>query len=698
MKLFIVESPNKCAKLRKYLGNEYNVMASVGHIREIPKKGLNIDIRGGFVPTYDIIDGKKNVVKDIKQAASNAEQIILATDPDREGEAISESIYDILPQKDQRKCVRVTFNEITEKAVLDAIKHSRSIDANLVDAQKARQVLDRLIGYKVSPVLWYTAKLAGTSAGRVQSIALKIICEREKEIQAFKPEDYWFLEAFLKAQKGDFWAKVVTKNKDNKYIDQKLAQSDMEKLKKASFIIDSINKKTEQRKPYPPFDTASLQSTCSSVFGWSASKSKVLAQKLYEEGLVSYIRTDSYSISKEAMDEVRELIKDNNTPKYLPQSPNTYEKKSGASAQEAHECIRPTHINESGDTIDDDNEKKMYKLIRDRFIACQMTPMIVDIVEYNIKTNTGHTLIARGQTIQFDGWYKSYKYAKAKEEDLPEVSKGESLKLNEIKCTKHSTKPPPRYKDGSLISKMEADGVGRPSTWETIIKNINDKGYVAKLSKNEGGGYKATDLGLKLFDFLQPKFQDFFMDIKYTSGVEDELNDIAKGNKNFLQVIEAFYEFLSKHIKDLKENSEPSAPPTTTGQKCIVCEEGEIVERNGRFGKFYSCNKYPKCKTIYVQDENGKFSIKQKKDKKVKKTGKKCPDCEKNGRTGELIERINKNNGTCFLGCENWPKCKYCEPLEGEVKKDFSYKKKPKSQTVKEEDDDDLTNDDLSIE
>lgn len=676
MKLVIVESPNKCGKIKSFLGADYNVIASVGHIREIPKKGMNIDIKSGsFEPVYETSHDKKDVVKNIRESAKKASEIYLATDCDREGEGIANHIYDVLDKDCQKKCKRITFIEITKKAILDALAKPRGIDKNLVDAQKARQVLDRLIGYKVSPVLWYQAHIAGSSAGRVQSIALQLICDRQREIDAFKPEDYWFIEALLKCQKGEFWAKVVTKDKDNKYLDDKIAQDDLEKLNKAAFEISKIER-TEKRNNAPsPFDTNALQSTCSSIFGWSLNKSQAIAQKLYEQGRVTYIRTDSFNISDEALQEVRDFIKESNSKEYLPEKANVHVKKSSAAAQEAHECIRPTHIKETGDDIDENDEKKMYKLIRDRFIACQMTPQIVDMVAYHIKSSTGHALIARGQTIRFDGWAKAYKYSKTKEEILPDASEKEKLDLKEIKKTKHSTQPPARYNEGSLAKMMEKEGVGRPSTRASIIGSIQRKGYVEKEKKSKG--LIATILGLKICDYLQPNFKDFFMNIKYTASLEGELDEIAGGNKNYLSVVGSVYEILQKHIKDSENNSETKPKELKSmGAKCPVCKEGEIVERDGRFGKFFSCNSYPKCKSVFAMDEDGKFKLKEKKE--VKKTGKKCPECEKHGRKGELVERKNKSNGNSFYGCSSYPACKFSSPLEGEPKS-YSKRNPPKS-------------------
>lgn len=677
MKLVIVESPNKCGKIRSFLGDGYKVMASVGHIREIPKQSINVDIKGGFEPTYEVIKDKKSVVKDIQEAAKSADEIYLATDPDREGEGIAKHVYDILDKSSQKKCKRITFVEITKKAITDAIQKPRDIDASLVDAQKARQVLDRLIGYKCSPLLWYSAKLSGSSAGRVQSIALKLIVDRQKEINAFKPEDYWFIEALLKCKNGEFAAKVVTKEKDNRYVDEKLATSDLEKLQKASFVLDKVERAEKKNNPPPPFDTNSLQVTCSSTFGWSLSKSQSIAQKLYENAKVTYIRSDSFNISQEALDEVRKYIKENHSNAYFPDKPNIYTKKSSASAQEAHECIRPTHIGDEGSDIDDSDEKKMYDLIRDRFLACQMTPQIVDTVVYNTKASSGHSLISKGQTIKFDGWTKAYKYSKTKEEILPNASEKENLDLKDIKKTKHTTQPPARYNEGSLAKEMEKNGVGRPATRATIITAIQKKGYADKDKKSKG--LVATDLGIKICDYLQPNFKDFFMDIKYTSTLEDDLDEIAQGNKKYLEVMTSVYDILQSHIKKAEGDKPPKVEPTKTGSKCLRCKEGEIVERKGRFGEFFACNKYPTCKTVFEKTEDGKFKIKER--KKYGSTGKKCPECEKNGRNGELIERSNKKTGNKFIACSCWPACKYNMSLDS----DNSVKKEEKQDDSTEE-------------
>jgi DNA topoisomerase-1 len=535
---------------------------------------------------------------------------------------------------------------------------------NLVNAQKTRQILDRLIGYKVSPVLWYKAHISKSSAGRVQSIALKIVCDRQKEIDAFKPVDYWFIQALLKNKKGEFWAKVVTKDKDNRYLDDKIAAEDLAQLEKARYKVAKIERKEKVNSPYPPFDTNSLQGACSSLFGWSLSKSKTIAQKLYEQGVVTYIRSDSFFIAEEAVDQVRELIKKAASDDYLPKKPNVYKKKSSAASQEAHECIRPTDAYNKGEGLEDESEKKMYALIRDRFIACQMTPQIVDTVTYYIKTDSKHDLIAKGQTIKFDGWSKVYTYSKTKEEILPDAIEKEDLELKEIKKTKHTTQPPARYNEGSLAKEMEKEGVGRPSTRDSIITSIQKKGYVENGDGTDGKSKKslvATPLGMQICDYLQPNFKDFFMDIKYTSSLESQLDDIANGERGHLEVLEEVYKVLSDHVSDA--GGEEKEGPQSTGQKCLVCKKEDIVERTGRFGKFFACNDYKECKTVYVKDEDGKFTVKKK--AVVKKTGRKCPECEKKGRDGDLIERKNNKTGEKFIGCSQYFKgCRYSESVE----------------------------------
>lgn len=656
--LFIVESPGKIHKIQGFLGSDYRVLASVGHVREIPKKGLNIDVDNSFEPTYEISHDKKDVVKKIKEEAKDAEIIYLATDPDREGEGISMSLYEILPKDDRKKCTRVVYQEITKKAILDAIKKSRDIDNNLADAQKARQVLDRLIGYKISPLLWNEVA-DKTSAGRVQSVALKLVSEREKEIKNFKSEDFWYLDANLKCKGGEFIARTITTDKDNRFLKENEVDKAYELLNKAKYGIESIERKEKEVKPNPPFDTASLQTTASSVFGWPVKKTSDIAQKLYESAKCSYIRTDSYSISEEAMTAVRDHIKGIDK-KYLASTPQVYKKKEGSGAQEAHECIRPTHIEDDGNDLSGD-EEKLYKLIRDRFIACQASAAILDTVAYNIKTDTPYKLIAKGQTIKFEGWLKFYKYNNTKEEILPNAEEKERLELLELNKTKHETQPPPRYNDGSLVKRMEKDGVGRPSTYPTILENIKNRGYV-EVIKGKKGALQATELGLKVYEYLQKNFNDFIMDIKFTSELENDLDIIGDGKKSYLDVVKGTYGTMMKKISSVTHED-------VSGTKCPVCNKGKIVNKKGKFGFFYSCDNYPECKSIFEKDADKKFVIKSKfENKSIKKSDDKCPICEKNSREGYLLERKSKY-GT-FYGCSNYPNCKvvFTRDQEGNLK------------------------------
>jgi DNA topoisomerase I len=661
-KLFIVESPNKIKTLKKILGNDYEIKASIGHIRSIPRKGMNIDIKNNFTPNFEVSSDKRQVVKELKEAASKADEIFLATDEDREGEAISWHIYELFNKDCKKKCKRVTFDSITKSAVQAAINNKRDIDMNQVHAQHARQILDRLVGYKISPLLWFSVR-SGTSAGRVQSIALKIVAQREKEIQAFKPTDFWYIDALLQGEKGDFWARVVTKDKDNRYIKDDLSTEDLEKLKKAKYYCAKVEKKERKVNAYAPFDTSSMLQAATSVLGWPVKKTTALAQKLYESGKCTYIRTDSFNISDEALEDVRSFIKSSVNEEYLPLKPNLFKKKSKAAAQEAHECIRPTHVKDTGDDISDSDEKKLYKLIRSRFVACQMAPMVLDTVTYTIDTDCKKTLISKGQTIKFDGWSRVYRHTNTKEEELPSIEEKEKLDLKDIKRTKHTTQPPPRYNEASLVKKMESEGVGRPSTYASIMESIQKRGYVVK-TKDKKGALSATELGLKVFDFLENNFKDFFMDINFTSGLEDKLANIADGKKNYLEVIQDTFDILQSEIKKARENDKnnPKKADVTTGEKCQKCKKGYIIKRHGKFGDFFACDQHPECSTIYIETESGKFEIKKKKT--IKKTGIPCPDCKKNGKNGELIERKNKRDGNIFFGCSNYPKCRFTKTPE----------------------------------
>jgi DNA topoisomerase-1 len=657
MKFLIVESPAKARKIGGFLGRDFKVRASVGHVREIPPKGMNIDIKDGFKPNFAVSRGKSDVVKEIKEIAAKAEVIYLAMDPDREGEGIAWHIYDLLNAECKKKCKRVSYGEVNEKAVKKAIAEAREIDMDLVDAQKARQVLDRLIGYKISPVLWYSVA-KGTSAGRVQSIALRIICDRQKEIDAFKSVTYWYVEALLSCDKGEFWARVVVpKEKDNRFLDQEAALKALEGLKSSSFVMAKVDKTEKKIKPPAPFDTTSMQSTCSSMLRWNATRVMKTAQSLYENGKITYLRTDSYNISSEALGEVRGHISENFGASYLPTKANAHLKKSKAAAQEAHECIRPTHTEDEGNDLGSD-DKKLYDLIRNRFIACQMTHMIQNQVKYTVDASCGETLIASGNTIKFDGFSRVWNPGNKKDKPLPSAEKGDEFKLKDTKKTEHKTKPPDRFTDGTLVKKMEDDGIGRPSTRASILKALVDKGYCSQ----EKGAFIPEDLGVTIVDFLVPAFKDFIMDAKFTSRLEDRLDEIAHGNVGYLEVVSDVYDTLAKEVNAAKGTKVENG----TGVACSVCKTGEIIKRTSRNGPFFGCNGYPDCKSIYTETEEG-FALKKKKPP-AKPTGDDCPKC------GEPLV-IRKSVHGEFVACSGFPKCRHIVQDDSKPKK--PYKKKP---------------------
>ena len=676
MKLFIVESPAKARTIKGYLGQEFRVEASRGHIRELPEDELGVDVENGFAPTYVNQPDKRETIASIRSLASTAEVVFIATDPDREGEAIGQHIIDVLSPADRRKCRRVSYQEITRKAILAAIAKPREIDSRLVDAAKARQVLDRLIGYKVSPVVWRSVG-RGTSAGRVQSVALKLVCDRQREIDAFKPVTYWYVDVLLGCEAGEFWARVVVpKDKrdgmrlvsqpkgevgsgtsqpapsvrrdesDNRFLDKKLATEALERLGKASFAMADVQRATKSVNPFPPFDTNGMQKAASSILKWDVTRTMRVAQSLYEAGKVTYIRTDSYNVSDEAMASVRALVQSAHGDRYLPARPNAYSKKKAAAAQEAHECIRPTHVEDDGAGLSGD-DRKLYDLVRDAFVASQMSPMAVDTVKYLVDADCGEKLLASGQTISFDGFTRVWRHKSTKDEVLPMASKGEKLAYKDSKQSENRTKPPDRYTDASLADKLEKDGVGRPATRAPIIKALEDKGYVTK----DKSALVPTPMGLAIVDFLAPVFAQSFMDIKFTAGMEEEMIRIADGEAGFVPVVSKFYDALKADISKTKGERKPGVK---VGAKCSACGEGDVVEKDGKFGKFLACDRYPNCKTIFVRD--GDKFVPQKK-KEVVQTGKDCPKCGK-----PLVLRTSEY--WKFVACSGFPACRHKENVK----------------------------------
>ena len=634
--LIIVESPSKTKKIATYVGGSYLVKSSVGHFMELDK----VDPKT-YTPTYKVISEKKSVLKELKDAAKKVTNIYLATDPDREGEAIAWHLYNQLSSINNN-IYRITFNEITKKAINDALSKPTKLDDDLVDAAKARQILDRFVGYKVSPLVWQAVAKA-KSAGRVQSPTLRLIVDRQKEIDAFKPVTYWTITALVKSPKGEeFPLDLVTKDRleDKRKVDQ-IVQD----LKKANYQVTTVESKTKKGSPYPPFDTSSLQQAASAVFNWPAKKTSSISQKLYQAGHISYIRTDSFAISDDALKMARGFITSNYHNSYLPSSSKLYKKKSkSVKEQGAHECIRPTDLS-TPPTLSGD-EQKLYNLIKDRFVACQMSDAKFKQTEVKAQADK-YKLKASGKTTLFNGYLEVWgKYSSTKDVELPELKDGDSLTLVDIKVDEHTTKPPPAYTHGSLVKKLEDEGIGRPSTYASIIDLISsdERNYVVM----EKSKFKPTDIGKDLVEFLVGKFAGNFIEYKYTSNLENFLDDIANGNKNWLDVLKEFDDNLKSYIKEAREKI---AKEKQTGIVCPKCGKGNLLVRNGKFGQFYGCENWKSLKCDYTAQigENGEPIEKQK--KVLTKSKHKCPEC-----SDYLVERENKN-GDKFLGCANYPKC-----------------------------------------
>ncbi len=689
MKLVVVESPHKAQTIEKYLGKDFKVIASYGHIRDLPKSNKNaVDIEHGFIPKYVIPKDKKEVVKKLKEEIQKADEAYLATDPDREGEAIA---WHIVQTCDGKNPKRITFHEITKDAILNALKHPSELNKNLVKAQEARRVLDRLFGYDLSGLIWKKVRY-GLSAGRVQSPALRIIVEREREIREFKPEKYFVLEAILKTKNGEKINFTCSKQPKT----QKETDEIINTAKENSFYVKEVEQTEAKRSPRPPFITSTLQQAASSQLGFTPAKTMLLAQRLYEKGLITYMRTDSTTLSKEAKAKIAEKIKSKFGKDYL--KIRDYKTKT-KNAQEAHEAIRPTDINlESAGSSDD--EKKLYKLIWKRTVASQMqdAKILKTKIISNIKSNTIPDFYASGSVILFDGWLKANPESKSEDTILPKVNKGDELILEKITKEEKETKPKPRYTEAGLVKELEKRGIGRPSTYASIIKTLFDRHYVVK----EGKTLKPTDTGEIVSTFLENNFKKYISDT-FTAEMEQELDDISNGIRDYEGTLKEFYIPFSKEIKDKEKieklttlgkadekfkcpkcgsnmviklgkrkkflscekfpeclgvrtlEGEEIKEPEKTGEKCPECG-GDLVERNGRYGKFISCSNYPKCR--YIKEDE--------KEKEKRKTGVKCPECK----DGEIVERRGRFGA--FYSCSNYPKCK------------FSMKARPTGNTCKE--------------
>lgn len=640
MNLIIVESPTKAKTLGKFLGSEYSVEATAGHIKDLPKSKLGIDVENNFKPDFADILKKKDIIKKLKSEGKKAKIVYLATDPDREGEAIAQHVRDVLNSNSKIK--RITFHEITKEALEEALADPHEINGNLVDAQIARRVLDRLVGYKLSPLLWKKVR-RGLSAGRVQSVAVRLIVEKEREIKAFKSEEYWEIfsevEGKTEEENDKFVAQLIKIEGKVVAVKNKVdADKILSGLEKAEYKILDVRKKEVSKNPYPPFTTSTMTQAAARIFGWSSKRTMSIAQKLYEEGLITYHRTDSFNLSKQAVDNARKFIEKEYGKNYLPVSPKFY-KTTSKVAQEAHEAIRPTNINHQSVTDHQpQDENRLYKLIWSRFAACQMNPSLYDETVIDVEALPGEYLLrASGQIMKFDGWRKVIP-AKLDTDGmvkLPEVSKDEDLKLIKTWGDQKFTLPPARYNEASLIKTLEKLGIGRPSTYAPTISTIQIRNYVEKSE----GKFFPTTVGEAVNDFLISNFPDVF-EYKFTAGMEDDLDRVANGETKWTGVIADFFKPLEKKIGTVDKKAKRVKIETEKlGKKCPECKQGELVIRLGRFGKFISCSRFPDCKYT---------------EKYLEKVGVKCPECK----VGDVIIK-KTSKGRKFFGCSRYPECKY---------------------------------------
>jgi DNA topoisomerase-1 len=678
--LVIVESPAKAKTIGKYLGKQYLVKASLGHVKDLPKKDLAVAVDRDFTPRYEVIEGKKKLIHELRQAAKSVNSVYLAADPDREGEAICFHLQEELEGKRNSgpRIYRVMFNEITAKAIRQAFDRPGAVDLNLVDAQQARRVLDRLVGYKISPLLWDKVR-RGLSAGRVQTVALRLVVEREREIRAFQKREYWTIDVNLAARKPPaFSARLVKRDAANIEIpDEAASNALVAELDGASYLVQSVNTREKRRNPVPPFITSTLQQEAARKLRFSVKRTMGLAQRLYEgvelgrqgsAGLITYMRTDSTRVSDDALKEVRSLIGERYGANYLPPSPIIY--KSKKDAQDAHEAIRPTSVTNTPEAVAPylaEDELKLYRLIWMRFVASQMMPALFDQTTIDVTTlgkdDSSYLFRATGSVPKFDGFLAVYEEGKDQkdEEDeelthkLPAVTQGEPLKFRSIHPEQHFTEPPPRYTEATLVKELEADGVGRPSTYASILSTIQEREYV----KKEGGRFYPTELGMVVTDLLLESFDDIF-DVKYTARMEEELDEIEEGKLDWRVAMSEFYDkFKLDLVRAETEMTNLKRMEKPTDLICEKCGKPMVIKW-GRHGSFIACTGYPECTntrelTVELPDVDKSGLGEQGAEEYCENCGR--PMVLKKGRFGQ------------FYACSGYPDCKTTKPLGGQQKK-----------------------------
>ncbi|MGE4357559.1 MAG: type I DNA topoisomerase [Candidatus Omnitrophota bacterium] len=641
----IVESPAKAKTISKILGEDYTVEASMGHVVDLRGSSMSVEIENNFKPHYSIIPGRKKIINRLKRITKDKTSLYLATDPDREGEAISWHLSNLLGKN--KDIYRIIFHEITPEAVKEAFKHPTTINMNLVNAQQARRILDRIVGYSLSPLLWKKVG-RGLSAGRVQSVAVKLIVDREKEIKNFVPQEYWEIEAELKKKTQElpspetFRAKLEKIGEKKAEIgDKETAESLVEKIKKENFFVENIEVKQKKRNPQPPFTTSKLQQEAFNKLRFSSEKTMRIAQQLYEGidlgkeetvGLITYMRTDSVRVSDSALGELRRFIRERFSEDYLPSLPNTYISKK--SAQEAHEAIRPTSVFREPEKIKKyltPEQFKLYELIWKKFVASQMTPAVFEMIKINIRAGI-YLFSASGSKLIFPGYLAVYKDEENNENVFPVLEKGEELELINLIPSQHFTNPPPRYSDATLVKALEEEGIGRPSTYAPIIKTIITRDYV----RRERGYFYPTEMGIIVTELLEESFPDI-LNLRFTAEMEEKLDEVEEGKIDWVNLLREFYEPFKRKLNIAQTSMRNVRKETiATDQICEECGRPMVIKW-GRKGKFLSCSGYPECRNA-----------------KTITTGVKCP---REGCSGELVER--KSSKGFFYGCSNYPDCKF---------------------------------------